>query len=171
MPRGCGFRQQRILDAKVIAPFMLMRTIGLSSPHTSMAEHLFEVDIPAGFVGPIQLVDGRLLAVDAELNAHHSTNGGRSWNSSGPLFGSGGYLPPGGIMPQSMIRLASGAIAVNYWQQLPEPVGMREFQTCIRKTEDEGRSWSDPVQITFPNLPAYPTYLLQTRSGRLILPN
>lgn len=136
-----------------------------------MAEHLFEVDIPAGFVGPIQLVDGKLHAVDGELNAHHSTDGGRSWSSSGLLFGSGGYLPSGGIMPQSMIRLASGAIAVNYWQQFPEPVGMREFQTCIRKTEDEGRTWSDPVQITFPNLPAYPTYLLQTRSGRLILPN
>ena len=135
-----------------------------------MTGQLFEVDVPAGFVGPIQLHDGRLFGVGADLNAVHSADEGRSWVPSGPLFDTS-RSAGGNIKPMSMIRLASGAIAVNYWHHLTEPVGMRECDTFLRRSTDEGRSWTEPVRVTGPNLPAYPTYLLQSSSGRLLLPN
>ena len=137
-----------------------------------MTAPLFEVGIPPGFVGPIRLKDGRLFGVAADLHALYSTDEGKSWDLSGSAFDSNRHAPADGrIKPMSMVRLASGAIAVNYWQQLSEPVGMRECETFFRKTEDEGRTWSDPVRVTWPNTPAFPTYLLQTSNGRLILPN
>ena len=135
-------------------------------------EPLFEVEVPKGFVGPIQLGDGRLLGLDGKLNLLHSADDGRTWEPSGPLPDPTNAELAGEVFqPMSVIRMASGAIAVNYWQLLPEPLGMPEVRTLFRKSEDEGLTWADPVQVTWPGTPSYPTYMIQTAAGRLILPN
>ena len=137
-----------------------------------MAEHLFEVEIPTGFVGPIRLLDGRMLGLDGKLNLLHSSDDGRTWDQSSPLPDPADTALVGEtFQPMSLIRLASGAIAVNYWQRLAQPVGIREVRTLFRKTEDEGLTWSEPVLVTWPGTPSYPTYMIQTGDGRLIMPN
>lgn len=137
-----------------------------------MADLLFEVEIPSGFVGPIRLVDGRLFGLDSKLNHLHSSDDGRSWEQSGPMPDPEDVTLAGEVFqPMSLIRLASGAIAFNYWQRLPDPTGMRECRTLFRKTPDEGLTWSNPVVVTWPNTPAYPTYMMQTQAGRLVMPN
>ena len=41
----------------------------------------------------------------------------------------------------------------------------------FRKTDDDGHSWSLPVSVAPAHTPAYPTFLIQLQSGRLIVPN
>lgn len=149
-----------------------MLVAGPGAPPAMMWEPLFEVEIPTGFVGPIRLTDGRLLGLDGNLNQLHSSDDGRTWAQSGPLPERANPALTGEIFqPMSVIRLASGAIALNYWQRLADPAGTREVRTLFRKTEDEGLSWSDPVLVTWPGTPSYPTYMIQTHDGRLIMPN
>ncbi len=132
----------------------------------------FEVEVAAGFTGPVELADGRLFALDADLKALYSTDG-RAWGRAGadevPLFDVG--APGVRLKPMSIVRLASGGLIMNYWEPVSRPAGTREFRTCVRWSHDEGATWSDPVEVTPPGLPAYPTYLLQMSSGRLLLPN
>ena len=100
-----------------------------------MTKEPFETEIPLGFIGPVKLDSGALLGVDGSLNTMHSVDSGRTWNYSGPMvdctgreFASGRYVPKG------LIRLASGAIAVNYLRALPKPVGWRAYQAFLQKS-------------------------------------
>jgi len=137
-----------------------------------MPNQLFEVELPSGFIGPIRLKDGRLLGFDVAMNHLHSGDDGRTWHPSPPPVDAVDKALAGELFqPMSLIRLASGAIAVNYWQRLRNPIGTRVCRTLFRKTEDEGVTWSAPVQVTWPETPAFPTYMVQLRSGRLIMPN
>ena len=137
-----------------------------------MTKEPFETEIPLGFLGPVKLESGALLGMDGSLNTMHSVDAGKTWNNSGPMVdGTGTEFPSGRYMPRGLIRLASGAIAVNYLRALPKPVGWRAYQAFLQKSLDEGKTWCEPVQITWDNTPVWPTFLVQTKSGRLVLPN
>ena len=141
-----------------------------------MTDILFEIEVPIGFVGPVRLNDGRILGLgmspDFQPNIMLSADGGRTWSNSGPMIDRAGrQFTRRRTSLMSLIRLASGALALNYWEAVAEPVGMRTHQTFFQKSLDEGKTWSDPIQVTWPNTPSNPTYLVQTRSGRLVLPN
>ena len=76
----------------------LVMLIGLFSlwsvPPALADDDGFEVNVPAGFSGPLLLKDGRLLAVDRiGISGLISTDGGRTWQKSGRLADRGG---PGG---------------------------------------------------------------------------
>ena len=136
-------------------------------------EMLFEVEVPSRFVGPVQLNDGTLLAVFRTMSRLHSTDEGRTWESAGPLGERQGTEAD--IRPHTLIRLQSGAVALICWEtdtsKPPKNHGMR-INTCLfRKSLDEGRTWSHPVRVTPADTPAYPTFMIQTRSGRLVIGN
>ena len=134
----------------------------------------FEVEVPLRFVGPIRLKDGSLFAVERSLIALHSLDGGRTWHGSGKLTGTEvGNISRHQSRPWSLIRLASGSIGLSY-ETLPtgdEDSAASQRNTFYIQSSDEGRTWSAPVRVTWPNTPANPTWLVQTRTGRLLLPN
>ena len=137
----------------------------------------FEVEVPAGFCGPLQLNDGRLFAVDRfGIKGLVSSDAGRTWAASGRLADHKG-VPIGGPNPQraylvSVLRLASGAIGLKF--EIPQ-VGSNgqssKLDAYFSQSSDEGKTWSEPVRVTWPNAPTNATWLIQTRGGRLVLPN
>ena len=139
----------------------------------------FEVTVPAGFVAPIQLRDGRLFSLDAELNTLFSSGGGRTWDAhGGPIVDADGErgvpgLKSGSSPAQGMCwlcRLRSGAIGLVYWQRdatrldswlNAEDDGGSEAdwnQAVFRKSTDEAATWSPPVPIATAQTPAYPMF-------------
>lgn len=132
----------------------------------------FEVEVPEDFTGPIKLKDGRLFAVHRGLVATCSPDGGRTWEEAGPIVDSqrrpfkGNTLRPFGI-----IRFQSGAIGISYWERVRRQNRLGCQCGYFTKSLDEGTTWSDPVQTTRPNTPSYPTYLIQSPTGRLLLSN
>jgi len=49
--------------------------------------------------------------------------------------------------------------------------GMRGYDGFFRKSLDESQTWSQPVPIAPTGTPDFPTFLIQTKSGRLIVPS
>ena len=137
-----------------------------------MAEPLYDVEVPFRFVGPIGLKDGRLLGFNWPLKIMHSADGGRTWQDEGPMINRDGteFIGKDPVI-KNVIRMASGAIAVAYWEEAPQKTGSGTLQSFFRKSLDDGKTWSDPVQVTWPNTPTVTTFLMQMSSGRLILPN
>ena len=138
---------------------------GLSSPT--------EFQIPFGFVGPLRLKNGGLLAIETGLNGLLSWDEGRSWRNKGRLIFTNGKDFPDDCRAWSLIRLASGKIALTYEPIPPTPYGgSSEFYgTFYCCSEDEGETWSLPIRVSWANTPANPTWLIQLKSGRLMLPN
>ncbi len=137
-----------------------------------MTDQLFEIEIPFRFVGPIQLKDGRLLGLEWPMKKLYSADGGRTWQNEGPLVNRDGTEFIGeDPVPKNMIRMTSGAIAINYWEKVPKAKGTRTLETYFRKSLDEGETWSDPVRVTRPDTPAGTTFMMQMNNGRLIVPN
>ena len=137
-----------------------------------MTEELFEVEVPFRFVGPIRLADGRLLGFDWPLKLMYSGDGGRTWEDGGPMINRDGTEFSGeDPVVKNAIRMTSGAIAINYWEETSEGPGTRALETCFRKSIDEGETWSDPVRVTRPYTPSVTTFMMQMENGRLIIPN
>ena len=113
-----------------------------------------------------------MLGFDWPLKILHSADGGRTWQNGGAMINRDGTEFTGkDPVVKNVIRMASGAIAVAYWEKLPKQIGTRHLQSYFRKSIDEGKTWSDPVQVTWPNTPTVTTFLMQMSSGRLIVPN
>ena len=159
----------------------LVMLIGLFSlwsvPPALADDDGFEVNVPAGFSGPLLLKDGRLLAVDRiGISGLISTDGGRTWQKSGRLADRDGQ-PIGGKKPQrsfavSLIRLASGGIGAKF--ELPQEGFSRQatkLDAYYSTSIDEAQTWSKPVRITWPHSPTNSTWLIQTRGGRFVLAN
>ena len=70
------------------------------------------------------------------------------------------------------MRVRSEAIALVSQLVERKPGTPEASNMFLRNSEDEGRSWSKPVQINLPNLTASPYHntLTQLDSGRLLLP-
>ena len=139
-----------------------------------MGGEVLEVEIPKSFVGPIKLKNQQLFGVDRSFRGYRSSDRGRTWQCSGPLPGKEGKTIAGrNARPWSLIRLASGAIALTY-DTVPAwhggATGGRRG-TFFVKSHDEGKTWSVPTRVSWVNTPANPTWLIQTKSGRLLLPN
>ena len=142
-------------------------------------EAFLEVEVPNGFLAPIKLKDGRLLSLDRS-NTLHSADGGRTWAVSGsfmPLLKSEDpeYSLATYRRPFNLCRLESGAIGLTGWVNGPSKSkklhGMRTYKSFFTKSLDEGETWTAPVEIAPANTPAFPTFLIQTKSGRLIVPS
>ena len=139
-------------------------------------EVYFEVEVSKSFNGPIQLNDGRLYAIYYDLIATCSSDGGKTWNDLGALVDKQGKKITGNkLRPYSIIRLQSGAIAINYWETLEyknqQINSMETIRTYFIKSLDEGKTWSDPVQVNLPGTPAWPQWMIQTSTGRLVMAN
>ena len=158
----------------VVVVWLVVLTVPM--PVGAVEQILFEVEVGLDFVGPIPLGDGRLFAVQRNLEGFHSTDEGRTWVSAGGLADLAGTpistLQSGLLRPQSLIRLQSGAIAITYWRGVSVPEAPMAKQACyFIKSVNEGANWSTPVLITWPGTPAYPTWMVQAASGRLVLAN
>ncbi len=133
----------------------------------------FDVEVPYGFVGPLSLQDARLFAIDRlTMTRLFSTDGGRTWKDTGPLVDSSGRPVLGsgqqrGHLP-SLIRLASGAIALKY--DIRSSADDSRLDCWIVRSTDEAATWSEPVLITRSQSRSNATWLTQTKGGRLVLP-
>ena len=145
---------------------------------TQGEESALEVEVPYGFVAPVKLKDGRLFSVDRNLHGLFSSDGGQSWDSpNGVLIDGQGKVRhnPARTSALNLCRLVSGAIGLVYRERdsssSSELHGMRTYQGLFRKSIDEGQTWSAPVRIAPDNTPAFPTFLVQLKSGRLVVPS
>ena len=156
-----------------IALFMALCLLTGQNVFADPVQQLFEVEVSRGFSGLIELKDGRLFAVDQPLNGWISSDEGHTWEKTGPLLDSRGErIPRGSGYLVSMVRLASGAIGVK--GELRQPGTTREqymLNAFFIKSTDEGKTWSDPVPITYPGVPSNTTWMIRTQAGRLVLPN
>ncbi|MBT4502455.1 MAG: exo-alpha-sialidase [Gemmatimonadetes bacterium] len=127
----------------------------------------------------VTLTDGRILFAysrysgksgsdhgTASIAARYSSDGGRTWTSRDRII-----VPNEGtcnVMSVSFLRLRDGRIALFYARKN----SFRDCRLRMRTSEDEGKSWSDPVLC----IPA-PGYfvvnndrIIQLRNGRIIVP-
>lgn len=128
----------------------------------------------------VQLKDGRLLLVythftggagdhaKAHLAGRFSSDGGRSWTAEDVTI-----LPNEGdmnVMSVSLLRLADGRIAMFYLRKNSQA----DCRPLMRTSDDEAKSWSEPVEIVAEGDIAY--YVLnndraiELESGRLVVP-
>jgi sialidase-1 len=126
-----------------------------------------------GWPSFVTLKDGSILAAKGRT-WHRSVDGGRSW--TGPEERLACPSIHGGI--RSIIRLNSGLLGVILVRMggLPnlcrDEKNFRQMWLWFSTSADEGQTWSAPVQMnryfTFGN--PHVASLIQTKSGRLVLP-
>ena len=131
----------------------------------------------------IPLKDGSLLLVwseyfkgkgwdgsPARLSAKISKDRGRTWGPSSTVVDFDPRNPGGNVMSVSLVRAKSGDILMAYFARLN---GMKEKGMVLRRSRDEGRSWSEPQRITPDNGDTHVANngaFRSLRSGRLVLP-
>ncbi|MCC6705570.1 MAG: exo-alpha-sialidase [Thermomicrobiales bacterium] len=133
----------------------------------------------------IELNDGRLLLAwsdwyggpsdfdNCRISGKTSADGGRTWSEPFLLQDHDGAIS---VDSPAFIRLQSGAILLCYCRQVPSRMEPDRrsgdvFQ-CVRRSEDEGRTWSDPLAITNDEVRQFMIHDngIQLRSGRIVLP-
>lgn len=127
----------------------------------------------------VELADGRLLLVYGEflgeadsapgtLQGLFSADRGRTWTGKHTVQENTGVL---NVMSASLLRLADGAILLHFLRKDAERVQCTPF---IRRSADEGRTWSDPQAVVEPREPFYYVVnndrLVQLRGGRILIP-
>ena len=126
----------------------------------------------------MELADGRLLMVYGEFygGADHaaatlqgvvSADGGRTWQDKHTVQPNIGGL---NVMSVSMLRLDNGEILLNFLRKDRQASACTPF---IRRSGDEGMTWSDPRPVA----PVSSTYyvvnndrLIQIKAGRILMP-
>ncbi|WP_417746409.1 sialidase family protein [Rosistilla oblonga] len=135
----------------------------------------------------IRLQDGRLMLIytkfvgrsdhaEAELVARYSDDEGKTWtqdDESAIARGEG----DANLMSVSLLRLQDGRIALFYVRKYKSPANAKYpfLDTILMQTsDDETKTWSEPVQITPTDEPAYRVLnndrVIQLKSGRLVVP-
>ncbi len=143
----------------------------------SQSSTLFEADLSPSFVGPIELDDEKLLALDrSDLTKLVSVDSGRTWNPAGRLLDKKARGLVDGFTQAyiiNLIRLRSGDVALKYeigqprWAHGSSPMNVAYFT----RSSDEGRTWSGPVRITPLDAPTNTTWMIETSDGTLVVPN
>jgi hypothetical protein len=127
----------------------------------------------------IQLKDGRVLFIythftggaadhsTAHLAGRYSSDGGLTWTAEDEII----LLNEGGenVMSTSLLRLPSGKIALFYARKN----SLEDCRPYLRLSEDEARTWSDPIEIIPDEIGYYVLNndrVIQTSTGRLIMP-
>ncbi|HEX2270800.1 MAG TPA: sialidase family protein [Pyrinomonadaceae bacterium] len=102
----------------------------------------------------------------AYIAARLSRDGGRSWGRPFTLHENTSEL--GRMGPPTLLRLQSGAIAFFY----AELISHSDFRFFFRRSTDEAKTWSQPVQITKEkNYYVMNNHrVVQLKSGRLVAP-
>lgn len=125
----------------------------------------------------IVLKDGSLLAAWSEfyggnrddsagrISAKKSTDGGRTWSEPRVVVENTGQE---NVMSVSFLRLASGEILLFYL----EKNSRSDLDVLVRRSRDEGETWSDPVTVTRDE--GYwvmnNARVVQLKSGRIVCP-
>ncbi len=111
------------------------------------------------------------------MSALFSSDGGQTWERSGPLLNRRGDPVVGEEFTRAyivnLLRLKSGEIALKFevQQEGPDDLASPRIVAYFTKSTDEGASWSDPVRITPLETPSNATWLVETSEGNLVLPN
>jgi hypothetical protein len=129
----------------------------------------------------VQLKDGRIMFIyshfpggpggagdnaPAHLAARFSSDGGRTWTDEGVMV-----VPNEGkinVMSVSLLRLQDGRIALFYLRKNAR----RDYCPQIRISTDEGKSWSEPRDVT-DKVGCYVLNndrVIQLKSGRIVAP-
>lgn len=152
-------------------------------------QQMFEAVIPLKKIGHspsygnvIGLDGGRLLWAwgtgSAEpvrpIQSNISTDGGRTWSDPQPLKLTNG-LDMMGVMDGNLMRLRSGALGFVHRARVWAGGGFEadyRAQMHFHKSEDEGNTWSLPVEINPPHQREYITNEVCTMldDGRIIVP-
>ncbi len=141
-----------------------------------MNREYFEADISRfglGRTGFVKLNDDTLFAIGNNNNQLYSIvsdDNGRSWKDKRPLIHKDNN-PITGRCNYSIIRLQSGKIAVQFCRT-DISLNQEDHGMFLITSDDEGKTWSQEYRINLSGNRAWPycDVLIQTRSGRLILP-
>ncbi len=130
----------------------------------------------------IEMKDGSLLLVwsdyfdgegwdrsPARLSAKVSNDGGKTWGEKWTAVEYDPESPSGNVMSVSLIRTNGGDILMAYHGELPS---MNEEGTVLRRSSDEGRTWSEAKPISPDNGNAHAANnacFRRLKSGRLVL--
>jgi len=106
----------------------------------------------------IELKDGSVLLIwsdyfrgvahdssPARLSARTTRDGGRTWSRPWVVVDYDPHSPGGNVMSVSLARAASGDLLMACFEQTR---GMPAKGMVLRRSRDEGKSWSGPVPIT-----------------------
>ena len=103
----------------------------------------------------------------AEIKARISEDGGRTWNR--PFILQENTSKKGRMDPPSLLRLQNGEIALFY----EEVNSYTEVIAFVRKSSNEGQTWSAPIRINrtlHGGLDTMNHRAIQLRTGRLLMP-
>lgn len=138
-------------------------------PMTRSEEALAQLDTTHGFAATfVERADGRILQLNGTLFTT-SNDGGLTWSepfqcrdTNGDLVGDGGM---------SLVRLAGNGIGLSAVRHTSTEMGSRS-RLLFWRSDDGGQTWTPPVTATPEGLnsSAYHDTMIQTSSGRLILP-
>ena len=108
------------------------------------------------------------------MQANVSDDGGRTWSDPTPMMLSTG-VPMTGVMDGNLIRLAGGALGFVHRARMSTGAGFEadnRGQMHFHKSDDEGKTWSPPVEINQPGQREYITNEVCTvlEDGRIIVP-
>jgi hypothetical protein len=129
-----------------------------------MAAERITVDFPPYKGGLVELKGGRILGISRGLVRYHSDDRGRTWSKPEPVTQDGRVIRAEGD-PVSLLRLASGKIALTYGRPIlreempPKAAAAFERYNDIersglffRTSSDEGKSWSREVMVRGPGI-------------------
>jgi len=150
-----------------------------------MAAERIAVRFPPYKGGLVEIKGGRILGISRGLVRYHSDDRGRTWSKPEPVTQDGRVIRGEGD-PVSLLRLASGKIALTYGrplerEELPPRAAAafdryRQLERSglfFRTSSDEGKTWSREVMVRGPGVVwwyALNDTLIQLRSGRLLWP-
>lgn len=140
-------------------------------PATAKVPRITEADVETLRDGTLLLAYTEFTGGDgsdwgsAHIGARLSHDGGRTWGKPWVLVSNSGKM---NVMDANLTRLRSGKLALAYNRKN----SMADCRVEFRTSDDEGKTWSEPVVITKP-VKYWGTNndrLVQLSTGRLLMP-
>ncbi len=138
--------------------------VPMTRPEEALAIHNQHYGHSVTFVG---LSGGRILMCGGEFSV--SSDGGITWSK--PFKGQDKAGEPLAYGAGSLVNLSGGAIGLVHSSSKAR-VSRYEAESVFRASEDEGKTWSDPVVMNqgYIRASTCQNTFLRTESGRIILP-